>query len=269
MSEAVKRGSANEARLRREICAAGRELRELGFLPAAAGNLSVRLSDGRILTTPSGAEKGELAPGDLIRLRADENPARGKPGARPNGAARHVSSEIAMHLRIYELRPDVRAVCHAHPPVATGFAVAGRALDSATLGEAAILLGAVPLAPYGAPGTPELAESIAPFVARANAVLLANHGVVTVGEDLRTAVQRMEIVEHSARVLLVAELAGGAKLLTREQVRALVASRARYGLPPLPADAVPWVVAEDCESERRGFPAKEERWGARRNSSRR
>jgi L-fuculose-phosphate aldolase len=267
--EAVRCGNAAELRLRRQICAAGRALRELGFLPATAGNLSVRLSDGRILATPSGAGKGELEPGDLIRLRADGVPARGAGEAGRNGTARHVSSEIAMHLRIYELRPDVRAVCHAHPPVATGFAVAGRALDSAALGEAAILLGAVPLAPYGPPGTQELAESVAPFVARANAVLLANHGVVTVGEDLRTAVQRMEIVEHSARVLLVAELAGGAKLLTRAQVRALVASRERFGLPPLPADAVPWVVAEDRESERRGFPAQEERWGARRNSSKR
>ena len=155
-----------------------------------------------------------------------------------------------MHLRIYALRPEVRAVCHAHPPVATGFAVAGRALDSAVLGEITILLGAVPLASYGAPGTQELPDSIAPLVSRANAVLLANHGVVAFGEDLRTAVQRMEIVEHCARVMLVAELAGGAKLLTREQVRALVASRERYGLPPLPADAVPWVVAEDRDSKR-------------------
>jgi L-fuculose-phosphate aldolase len=260
---------SSEGRLRRQICAAGRELRELGFLPAAAGNLSVRLSGGWILATPSGAAKGELAPGDLIRLRADGMPARGKRGASPNGSARHVSSEIAMHLRIYELRPDVGAVCHTHPPVATGFAVAGRALDSAALGEAAILLGAVPLAPYGPPGTQELAESVAPFVARANAVLLANHGVVTVGEDLRTAVQRMEIVEHSARVLLVAELAGGAKLLTRAQVRALVASRERYGLPPLPADPVPWVVAEDCGAKRQRISAREDGWRTRWNSSRR
>ena len=238
---------SEDTHLRREICAAGRELRALGFLPAAAGNLSVRFPDGRILATPSGAAKGQLRPSDLIRLQATGEAARGE---KHNGSWHRVSSEIAVHLRIYELRPDVRAVCHAHPPVATGFAVAGRALDSAALGEAAILLGAVPLAPYGAPGTKELADSIAPFVARANAVLLANHGVVTFGEDLRTAVQRMEIVEHCARVVLVAELAGGAKLLTRAQVRALVASRERYGLPPFPAGAIPWIVAEDCGGKR-------------------
>ena len=245
-----KGADSREAHVRREMCAAGRRLRELGFLPAAAGNLSVRLADGSILATPSGAAKGELAPDDLIRLRADGEAARGTRGTASNGSGRYVSSEIAVHLRVYALRPDVRAVCHAHPPVATGFAVAGRALDNAALGEAAILLGAVPLAPYGAPGTEELAETIAPYVARANAVLLANHGVVTFAEDLRTAVERMEIVEHCARVLLVAELAGGAKLLTRAQVRELVATRARYGLPPLPADAVPWVVAENCGRKR-------------------
>jgi len=241
----------SEADGRREICATGRALRELGFLPAAAGNLSVRLADGRILATPSGAAKGNLAPGDLILLRADgtslRSRARGARGTEPRGVP---SSEIQMHLRIYSLRPDVRAVCHAHPTVATGFAAAGRALDRAVLGEAAILLGAVPLAPYAAPGTADLGNSIAPFATRANAVLLANHGVVTFGKDLRTAAQRMEMVEHSARVTLVAELAGGAKLLTRAQVRTLLASRRRYGLPPLPPQSIPWIVAEDESGKR-------------------
>ena len=238
----LKHAISAEARLRRDLCAAGRELRELGFLPAASGNLSVRLADGRILATPAGAMKGRLAPGELIRLHADGAPER---GAGRKDAGRRASSEMAVHLRIYALRPEVRAICHAHPPVATGFAAAGRSLDSATLGEAAVLLGAVPLAPYGAPGTEELADSIVPFVKRANAVLLANHGVVTFAEDLRTAVQRMEMVDHCARVLLVAELAGGAKLLTRAQIQRLVESRARYGLPPLPANAIPWVVADE------------------------
>ncbi len=242
----MKAQVASDLRHRREICATGRALRELGFLPAAAGNLSVRLADGRILATPSGAAKGELTPGDLILLRADgavlPSRVRGSHGNRRPGAP---SSEIQMHLRIYSLRPDVRAVCHAHPPVATGFAVAGRALDRAALGETAILLGAVPLAPYAAPGTADVGESIAPFATRANAVLLANHGVVTFGEDLRTAVQRMEMVEHCARVTLLAELAGGAKLLTRAQVRTLLESRPRYGLPPLLPEAIPWIAAED------------------------
>ncbi len=243
----MKRGTPSESSLRRAICGAGRALRDLGFLPAAAGNLSARLAGGRILATPSGAAKGALSPRDLVVVDARGTPARGR---RSRVANSRPSSELAMHLRIYALRPDVCAVCHAHPPVATGFAAAGRALDGAVLGETAILLGAIPLAPYGAPGTRELPESIAPFVTRASAVLLANHGVVTFGETMRTAVERMELVEHCARVTLVAELAGGAKLLTRAQVAALAASRRRYGLPPLPADSIPWVVAEDRAEKR-------------------
>ncbi len=237
----------SEAQLRREICAAGRRLRELGFLPAAAGNLSVRLVDGAILATPSGVPKGELAPAELLVLRGDGTAGRSSTRGtlRTPRSNTRVSSEILMHLRIYDLRPDVHAICHAHPPVATGFAAAGRALDRAILGETAILLGAVPLAPFGAPGTPELPESIAPHVPQANAVLLANHGVVTYGEDLRSALQRMELVEHLARVTLVAELAGGARLLSRAQVEALVASRPRYGLAPLPPGVLHWLAAED------------------------
>jgi L-fuculose-phosphate aldolase len=247
----LKRSTPSESYLRRELCAAGRTLREHGFLPAAAGNLSARLADGRILTTPSGVPKGLLTPRDLMLLEADGFPARNRThGARKHHSAQQPSSELAMHLRIYSLRPDVRAICHAHPPTATGFATAGRALDCAVLGETAILLGAVPVAPYGAPGTDDLPNSIAPFVSRANAVLLANHGVVAYGETIRTAVARMELVEHLARVMLVAELAGGAKLLTRAQIAALVASRSRYGLPPLPAGAIPWLTAEDRTGKR-------------------
>ena len=221
-------------------------MRGLGFLPAAAGNLSARLTDGRIIATPSGVPKGSLSPSDLILLEPDGLPSRTRArGASKSRRAPQPSSELAMHLRIYALRPDVRAICHAHPPTATGFAAAGRALDAAVLGETAILLGAVPLAPYGAPGTQDLPDSIAPFVPRANAVLLANHGVVAFGESVHTAVERMELVEHLARVTLTAELAGGARLLTRAQVAALVASRSRYGLAPLPAGAIPWLTAED------------------------
>lgn len=243
----MPRGTKSEAQCRREVCAAGRCLRALGFVPAAAGNLSVRLPGGRILATPSGVPKGELRPSELIAVRsagAGERPRGGKRNGAGEAAAR-VSSEILMHLRIYALRPEVRAVCHAHPPVATGFACAGRALERAVLGEAAVLLGPVPLAPFGAPGTAELADSIAPFVPGADAILLANHGVVSYGPDLRTALLRMELVEQCARVTLVAELAGGARLLSRAQVEALVASRPRYGLAPWPANARRWLAAED------------------------
>jgi L-fuculose-phosphate aldolase len=235
--------SKGEARYRREICAAGRRLRELGLLPAAAGNLSVRLADGRILVTPSGRPKGELEPEELILLRADgKRPHNGAYGAAAGG---RVSSELRMHLRVYALRPDVRAVCHAHPPIATGYAAAGKALDRAVIGETAILLGAVPLAAYGAPGTDALPDSIAPYVPHVNAILLANHGAVTFGEDLRTAMDRMELVEHLARVSFVADQLGGPKLLTRSDVALLESSRSRYGVSPLSPGAPRLRTTED------------------------
>jgi L-fuculose-phosphate aldolase len=229
----------SEAQHRRELCAAGRLLRGLGLIPAAAGNLSVRLRDGRILVTPAGLCKGELAPEDLILIDGDGAAER----------SRCVSSEIRMHLRIYALQPKALcgAVCHAHPAVATGYAAAGRALDRAVLAEAVILLGAVPVAPFAAPGTEDLADSIAPLVTRTNAILLANHGVVTYGPDLRTALRRMELVEHTARVTLTADLLGGPKLLSRSDVAALLASRERYGIPPAPDDAPPLLAAEDVK----------------------
>ena len=135
-----------------------------------------------------------------------------------------------MHLLIYRHRPDVNAVCHAHPPVATGYAAAGIPLNKALLCELVLSLGCVPVAPYGTPGTPELADSIEPFVDGYDAILLANHGVVTYGHDLLTAFFRMETTEHFARVALVTEMLGKQVLLSSGDVEKLVAARARYGL---------------------------------------
>jgi L-fuculose-phosphate aldolase len=126
-----------------------------------------------------------------------------------------------MHLLYYRLRPDVRSICHAHPPVATGFAAAGRALEDAVLPEVVSVLGKIPLAPYGTPGTWELCAKIEPLVPGHDAILLENHGVVTCGPDLTTAYQHMETVEHFARVMLTAEALGGPRLLTRAEVQEL------------------------------------------------
>jgi L-fuculose-phosphate aldolase len=142
---------------------------------------------------------------------------------------RQPSSELGMHLLIYRQRSDVHAICHAHPPIATGFAAAGLPLDSAILSEAVLSLGCVPLAPYGTTGTPELSESIAPLLRNYNAILMANHGVVTYGPDLLTAFFRMETVEHFAQVSLVTELLGKKSLLSARDVDKLLAARARYG----------------------------------------
>ncbi|MGC1966109.1 MAG: class II aldolase/adducin family protein, partial [Candidatus Acidiferrales bacterium] len=135
------------------------------------------------------------------------------------------SSELQMHLLYYRLRPDVRAVCHAHPPTATGFAAAGRALEETVLPEVVTTLGNVPLAPYGTPGTWELCERIESLVPSHDAILLENHGVVTCGPDLITAFQHMETVEHFARVMLTAESLGGPRLLTRTDVQKLMAAK--------------------------------------------
>lgn len=134
-----------------------------------------------------------------------------------------------MHILIYRLRPDVHAICHAHPPIATGFAAAGVPLDKAILSEAVLSLGCVPLAPYGTPGTTELCDSIEPLLRNYDSILMANHGVVTYGPDLLTAFFRMETVEHFAQVSLVTQLLGKQTVLSAADVDKLVAARERYG----------------------------------------
>jgi L-fuculose-phosphate aldolase len=140
------------------------------------------------------------------------------------------TSEIAMHLKIYEMRPDIRGVLHAHPPVATGFATAGRPLNLGLLPEVVISLGCVPIADYGLPGTPALTEPMLPLIPKYDAILMANHGAVCYGEDVFKAYFRMETMEHFARIQLVAELLGGPKVLPREEVDKLLDSRTRYGV---------------------------------------
>ena len=209
----------------RDICVAGRWLYEHGYIVACEGNLSVRLPDGRILTTPTCMNKGMLSPEDLVITDGDGKQLSGD---------RKVSSELAMHLLFYRMRPDVNAICHAHPPTATGFAVAGRALNQALLPEVIVGLGQVPLVQYATPGTPELSAALEPFVPHYDALLLANHGAVTCGPDLLTAFFRMETLEHCAKITLAAELAGEPVLLSGREVAKLMAARPRYFVTPPP-----------------------------------
>jgi len=209
-----------ERDLRRQICKTGRKMYAHGLVVACEGNLSVRLDQDRILVTPSGACKGSLAPKDLL---VTDLSGTALPGAR------QPSTEMQMHLLYYRLRPDVRAVCHAHPPTATGFAAAGRALEAAVLPEVIVGLGKIPLAPYGTPGTWELCAGLEPLATKYDAILLENHGVVTCGEDLATAYQRLETVERFARILLIAESLGGPHILPDAEVQKLIAAKARYG----------------------------------------
>ena len=214
-----------EQQLRDEMVRVGRLMFEKGWVAANDGNISARLPDedgeARLLATPTGLCKGMMQPEDLIVTDLDGNRVRG---------TRERTSEMEMHLTIYGTRPDINAVVHAHPPAATGFAVAGRALNVGVLPEVIVCLGAVPLAEYGEPGTPALCEGMRPYLPKFDALLLANHGAVAYADDLFRAYHRMETVEHSARILLVAELLGGAKVLPRAEIKKLFAARERYGV---------------------------------------
>jgi L-fuculose-phosphate aldolase len=210
------KGLDGEGEPRRQICNVGRRMYGRGLVVACEGNLSARLEPDRILVTPAGVCKGHLAPQDLLVTDSS--------GAVIYGTGQP-SSEILMHLLFYSLRPDVHAVCHAHPPTATGFAAARRAMEQAVLPEVIMDLGSIPLAPYGTPGTWDLCKGLEPLIPKHDAILLENHGVVTCGRDLTTAYQRMETVEHFARILLTAECLGGPHLLSRAEVQKLIASR--------------------------------------------
>ncbi len=204
---------------REDVVRYGRMLHANRFVAATDGNLSVRIDANTILVTPTGMSKGMLEPGDLVVV--DRN------GHKLSGH-REVSSEIAMHVLIYRLRPDIRGVVHAHPPTATGFAAAGMALDQALVSEVVLALGSVPLACYGTPGTPELCQALEPLIPSHNAVLMANHGVVTLGEDLTRAFMNMETVEHFAKICLVTHLLGRQEVLSEQDVDKLRAARQRY-----------------------------------------
>jgi L-fuculose-phosphate aldolase len=201
---------------RREVVAVCRRLYERGLIAGPDGNVSVRLTSGWILVTPSGRSKGDITEGDLIIMGLD--------GRRVAGG-QSASSEVRMHLRIYERRPDVRAVVHAHPPVATGFAVAGEDFMAPVLPEVILQMGGVPLVPYCTPGSDDLARAFDSYLPHHEAFLMANHGATTVGATLTAAHQRMESLEHAARILLSARQLGRVTPLTREHVRCLEALR--------------------------------------------
>src|SRR6267154_3911129 len=205
---------------RREICTAGRWIHSRAFVASTDGNISVRLDSRRVLTSPTAISKGMMSPDDLVITDLKGRKLAGR---------REASSELAMHLLIYNRRPDVHAVCHAHPPIATANAAAGLPLNKALLSELVIALGCIPVARYGTPGTQELSDALEPLVQNYDAILLANHGVVTCGPDLLTAFFRMETVEHFANVSLASELLGKQVLLSGRDVEKLLAARVRYG----------------------------------------
>ncbi|HUF27503.1 MAG TPA: class II aldolase/adducin family protein [Gemmatimonadaceae bacterium] len=223
--------------VRREIVRVCQRLWERGLIAGPDGNVSVRLRSDRILVTPAGLSKVDVRPEDLVELSLDGRKLRGR--MRP-------SSEVGMHLRIYQRRPDVQAVVHAHPPTATGFAVAGEGFMDCVLPEVIFQVGSVPLVPYATPGTPALADSFEPYLDRHSAFLMANHGATTVGPSLLVAHQRMESLEHAARILLTARALGRVQTLSAEDVRQLEEARHRavpgepYPGCPAPGSGLEW-----------------------------
>lgn len=207
--------------LREQICDICHKMWQLGWVAANDGNVSVKLPDGTFLATPTGMSKSFITPEKLVHIDQNGQVLDAHAGLKP-------SSEIKMHLRCYKERTDVGAVLHAHPPVATGYAVANKPLDEYSMIETVIALGSIPVTPYGTPSTYEVPDRIAPYLGEHDALLLQNHGALTVGADLITAYYRMETLELFAKISLNAYLLGGAKEISRENIDRLISMREGY-----------------------------------------
>lgn len=209
----------SEVEKRRDLVRFSKWLSRLGFTPGTCGNLSVRLDEHRLLVTPTGMSKQLLKAADMVVVDLGGNRIAG---------SRNVTSEISMHLAVYESRADVEAVIHTHPPIATAFGCVGRALDEMLCQEAVMTLGEVPLAKYATTGTSEVAASLAPFLTSHDAVLLSNHGAISYGHSLLDAFMKMETIEHLAQVNLTAHQLGNVRPLSSEQVLRLRNAKAIY-----------------------------------------
>jgi L-fuculose-phosphate aldolase len=209
----------DEQTARREIVNIGRLLYDRSYVVSSDGNVSVRLDDGRIVATPTMMCKGRMTEDSLAITDSSGRPL----------TDRKPSSELQMHLLIYEERPDVRAVCHAHPPHGTAFAVAGLAIDQPILSEVILTLGCVPLADYGTPSTTEVTEAMRPLVKHHNALLMANHGAVAYGADLWQAFDRLETLEHTARIAILSRILGGSQNLPNDAIEKLINLREKAG----------------------------------------
>src|SRR5919202_1254134 len=209
----------DEQTARREIVRVGKLMYERSYVVSSDGNVSVRLDDGRVVATPTQTCKGRMTE-EMLAVTDLEGRALND---------RRASSELAMHLLIYREREDVRAVCPAHPPHGSAFAVAGLAIDQPILSEVILTLGCVPLAEYGTPSTDELTEAMRPLVKNHNALLMANHGAVAYGADVWQAFDRLETLEHTAKIAILARALGGARDLPPDSIEKLIEVRERAG----------------------------------------
>lgn len=207
--------------LRKEIVEAGKRVYDRGYVASNDGNISARIDDERILITPTGVSKGFMKPEDLIIVDMEGKLVNGK---------KKQSSESNMHIQIYNDRPDVLSVCHAHPPYSTGFAVAGIPLDKMLLPEVVISLGIIPVVEYGTTGTDELYGMISKYIKDYDAFLLANHGALTVGTSVTNAYHKMETLEHAAHIEFIARQIGKVKELNKKQTEQLIGLREKFGI---------------------------------------
>ncbi len=213
-----------EQKYREQITEIAHIVWQNGWVAANDGNLSVKIDTNHYLTTPTGISKRLITPEMLVLVDGEGKILKAEGNYRP-------SSEFPMHLRCYREREDVNAVLHAHPPTATGFAIAGIPMDSYTMPEAILTLGAVPIASYGTPSTQEIPDAVAPWLAEHDAILLENHGALTVGKDLLTAYYRMETLELFSKSTLTAKLLGGERELPMDKIEACIALRKKFNLP--------------------------------------
>ncbi len=214
----------NEYEIKKQICEIGRRIYNRNMVAANDGNISVKLNDNEFLCTPTGVSKGFMTPEYICKVDAQGNTIQANKGFRP-------SSEIKMHMRVYQKRPDVGSVVHAHPTYATAFAIAGIPLSQPIMPEAVIALGCVPIAPYGTPSTTEIPDAVEPYLEYFDAVLLENHGALTWSGDLLSAYMKMESVEFYAELLWKAKQIGEPKEFNEAQIQRLYEIRRQMGLP--------------------------------------
>lgn len=213
----------SEQEIKKQIVEIGKRIWNRGYVASNDGNITVKLNDDELLTTPTGVSKGFMTEEMIIKCDSNGNVVSGNERYRP-------SSEVKMHLEVYKARPDVNSVVHAHPPYATSFAVAGIPLNKCVLPEAIIIIGAVPIAPYGLPSTMEIPDKIKPFISNSDAILLENHGALTFGSDLLNAYHKMETLEHTASIVWKAIQLGNMNVLSEYERDRLMTLREKFNL---------------------------------------
>lgn len=239
----------NEWELKKLIVELGKRIWTRGYVASNDGNITVMLNDNELLTTPTGVSKGFMTTDMIIKCDKTGKVISGNSKYRP-------SSEVKMHLEVYKERPDIKSVVHAHPPYATSFAVAGIPLDKCVLPEAIIVIGAVPIAPYGLPSTMEIPDKIRPYIKNSDAILLENHGALTLGSDLLNAYHKMETLEHTANIVWKAIQLGNLGVLSLDERDRLMTLREKFNLPGRVAvcDATPMPSNSQTFSESKPLP---------------